>query len=177
MNLDWNEMFVPAQPILDVVIRGTIIYLVLFFVFRVLMRRRAGGLSMADVLVVVLIADASQNAMGSEYKSVTEGVALVLTIVFLDFALDWLSQHVEVLGTLTQPPPLILIREGRMLPANMRQEMITRDELLSQLRQSGIDDVKKVRCAFLEGDGRVSVISKDGKEVNPPKEKGESQAH
>jgi len=90
-QIDWQKLLVPEQPALDSVIRGTIIYLLLFIVMRFLLKRRSGGLGMPDVLVVVLIADAVQNAMGSEYRSVTEGALLVLTIVFWDRVLDWLE--------------------------------------------------------------------------------------
>jgi hypothetical protein len=73
-QIDWQKLLIPEQPAVESVIRGTIVYLLLFVVMRFLLKRRSGGLGMADVLVVVLIADAVQNAMGSEYKSVTEGV-------------------------------------------------------------------------------------------------------
>jgi uncharacterized membrane protein YcaP (DUF421 family) len=75
--------------------------------------------------VVVLIADAVQNAMGSKYKSVTEGALLVFTIVSLDFALDWVGHRVPWLRRLTRPSPLLLIRNGRMIRRNMQLEMIT----------------------------------------------------
>jgi uncharacterized membrane protein YcaP (DUF421 family) len=81
-EIDRQKLFIPEQPALDSVVRGTIVYLMLFIVMRFFLKRQSGGLGMADVLVVVLIADAVQNAMGSEYRSVTEGVLLVLTIVF-----------------------------------------------------------------------------------------------
>jgi uncharacterized membrane protein YcaP (DUF421 family) len=130
----------------------------LFIVMRFFLRRRSGGLGLADILVVVLIADAVQNAMGSEYKSVTEGALLVFTIVSLDFALDWVGHRVPWLRRLTRPSPLLLIRNGRMIRRNMQREMITTEELMSQLRQQGIDDPAVVRCAYLEGDGEMSVL-------------------
>ena len=145
-------------PVLEVVIRGAIVYLLLFIVMRFFLRRRSGGLGLADILVVVLIADAVQNAMGSEYKSVTEGALLVFTIVSLDFALDWVGHRVPWLRRLTRPSPLLLIRNGRMIRRNMQREMITTEELMSQLRQQGIDDPAVVRCAYLEGDGEMSVL-------------------
>ena len=124
-EVDWRKLFVPELPVLEVVIRGAIVYLLLFIVMRFFLRRRSGGLGLADILVVVLIADAVQNAMGSEYKSVTEGALLVFTIVSLDFALDWVGHRVPWLRRLTRPSPLLLIRNGRMIRRNMQREMIT----------------------------------------------------
>lgn len=157
-EVDWRKLFVPELPVLEVVIRGAIVYHLLFIVMRFFLRRRSGGLGLADILVVVLIADAVQNAMGSEYKSVTEGALLVFTIVSLDFALDWVGHRVPWLRRLTRPSLLLLIRNGRMIRRNMQREMITTEELMSQLRQQGIDDPAVVRCAYLEGDGEMSVL-------------------
>ena len=94
----------------------------------------------------------------SEYKSITEGFLLVLTIAFWDFALDWLAYRYPRFSRLVQPAPLLLIKNGRMLRKNMRQEMITEEELNSQLRQQGIEDLSQIKKCYLEGDGQVSVI-------------------
>jgi len=161
MDIDWHKLLVPDQPILDGVIRGTLVYLMLFLVFRFLLRRRARGLGMADVLVIVLVADASQNAMGSDYKSVTEGAVLVGTIVGWDLLIDWMGDRVRWLRPLLRPPPLPLIKNGNILRANMRQEMITPDELFSELRKQGFEDHHAVREAHLEADGAVSIIAAD----------------
>jgi uncharacterized membrane protein YcaP (DUF421 family) len=161
-QISWQELFVPKQSVFEMVVRGTIMYLALFFILRFVARRQFGQLGIADLLVIVLIADASQNAMASEYRSVTEGLALVLTIVFWDYALDWLGYHVPVLTALLQPPPLALIKNGRLVPANMRSEMITREELMSHLRQHGIQDPGEVKNAFIEGDGHISIVKRDG---------------
>jgi uncharacterized membrane protein YcaP (DUF421 family) len=160
-QISWQELLVPKHSVLEMVVRGTIMYLALFFTLRFVARRQFGQLGIADLLVIVLIADASQNAMAGEYRSVTEGVALVLTIVFWDYALDWLGYHVPTLARLTQPPPLPLIRNGRLLPANMRSEMITREELMSHLRQHGIQEPSEVKKAFIEGDGHISIVKRD----------------
>ena len=157
-QIDWNAVFVPTVPLLEIILRGTLVYLLLFAVLRVL-RREAGGLGIADVLVIVLIADASQNAMSSEYKSITEGGVLVATIMFWDYALDLLAYRSPFFQRLVRPAPLALIENGRMLRKNMKQEMIMEEELLSQLRQQGIDNATSVQKAYLEGDGRISVLT------------------
>ena len=83
-QIDLRSVFVPSLHLTEIWLRGTLVYLLLFTVLRVL-RREAGALSVADMLVVVLIADAAQTAMGSEYKSVTEGAVLVVTIASWDY--------------------------------------------------------------------------------------------
>src|SRR5918998_4148430 len=96
-EIDWQELFVPQMPLAGVFLRGTLTYVMLFLILRFLLKRQSGVIGIADLLVIVLIADAAQNAMANEYKSITEGVMLVLTIVFWNFAIDWLGYHVPAL--------------------------------------------------------------------------------
>ena len=156
-QIDWQAVFVPTVPLLEIILRGTLVYLMLFIMLRVL-RREAGGLGIADVLVIVLIADASQNAMANEYKSITEGAVLVATIAFWDYTLDFLGYHFPRFRRFVRPAPLPLIKNGKLLRKNMRQEMITEEELLGQLREQGVESSNEVKKCFLEGDGRISVI-------------------
>ncbi|MFC1458868.1 DUF421 domain-containing protein [Microvirga arabica] len=165
MGVDWTAMIVPEHSLLEIVVRGTIMYIVLFSILRFFMKRQSGVIGIADLLVIVLIADAAQNAMANEYKSILEGVLLVLTIVFWNFAIDWLGYHFPLIQRFTRPPPLQLIKDGQFLRRNMRQEMVTVEELMSQLRQQGIDDPAQVKKAFIEGDGRISIIRHDNGET------------
>jgi uncharacterized membrane protein YcaP (DUF421 family) len=162
-NIDWKGAFVPTVSILEIIVRGTLTYLALFSLMRFVLKREAGVIGLADLLVVVLIADAAQNAMASEYKSITEGIALVATLVFWDFALDWLGYRFPRLQRLLHPPPLPLIENGQMLRRNMRRELIGEQELMSYLREQGVEDVAEVKEAYMEGDGRISMISRESK--------------
>ena len=119
-------------------------YLFILFVLR-LLRREAGSLSISDLLVVVLIADAAQNAMASEYKSIPEGLVLVTTIAFWDYFLEWLSYRVPTINRLIRPAPLLLIKDGRLQRHQMKQEMITEEELMGQLREQGLEAVDQVK--------------------------------
>lgn len=173
LHIDWKSVFVPSTSIAEIFVRGTLVYLFLFVLLRI-MRREGGSLGIADVLVIVLIADAAQNAMASEYKSVTEGAILVLTIAGWDFFLDWLGYKWSWFQRLLRPAPLLLVKNGRMLRRNMRQEMVTPDELMAQLRQQGVEKVEEVKKCYLEGDGQVSVITNDSDKPrkNKPKVAG-----
>jgi len=94
----------PSLHIGEIILRGTIVYLFLFVLLRIL-RRGAEAIGISDLLVVVLIADAAQNAMASEYKSITEGLILVTTIVFWDYFLDWLGYRFPAVRPLLRPTP------------------------------------------------------------------------
>jgi len=116
---------------------------------------------MADLLVLVLLGDASQNAMAGGYTSITDGLLLVLTLVFWSLALNGLSYRFRPVARLLSPGPLTLVRAGRMLRRHMHRELITEDELMSQIRLQGVADLGLVQEARMEGDGRISVITRD----------------
>ena len=160
--IDWKSAFIPTVHLGEIFLRGTIVYLFILFVLR-LLRREAGSLSISDLLVVVLIADAAQNAMATEYKSITEGLVLVTTIAFWDYFLEWLGYRVPGINRLIRPAPLLLIKNGRLQRRQMKQEMITEEELMGQLRQQGLETVEQVKECYLEGDGHVSVVKMDSK--------------
>jgi uncharacterized membrane protein YcaP (DUF421 family) len=160
MNQAWHDMFVPTHPLLEIFVRGTIMYLAMFLLLRFLPKRQTGGLSTPDILLIVLLADAAQNGMANEYRSVTEGIALVCTIIFWNFAIDWLEFHVPALGKWLQPSPLLLIKDGQVLRKHLRQELITMDELMSHLREKGVSRPDEVAEAYVEPDGSISVKKK-----------------
>ena len=158
--MNWNNIFSPSIPLFEVVLRGTIIYLFAFALMRI-GRRGAGQIGITDLLIVVMLADAAQNGMAGRSTSVTEAAVLMATLVGWDYFLDWLGAVSPWCERLLRPAPLLLVSNGRILRANMRKELLTMDELTSLLRQEGIEDMKKVRRCYLEGDGRLSVMREE----------------
>ena len=153
-----SELFELTVSPWELMLRGTLVYWFLFAVFRFVLRRDVGSVGIADVLLLVLIADASQNAMAGGYESVSDGAVLVGTIVGWNYLLDWAHFHFEPVRRFVEAPPLLLVRDGRLLHRNMRREFVTADELKSQLRAHGIEDIAEVKRAYMEGDGQISVI-------------------
>jgi uncharacterized membrane protein YcaP (DUF421 family) len=159
-SLDWGELFGLSVPAIELIVRGTVMYWFLFFIFRFVIRRDVGSVGIADVVILVIVADAAQNAMAGEYTSITDGMILVSTLIGWNYMIDVLSFKFLPLRRLLEPPPLLLVREGVFLYRNMRKEYISEEELWSKLRQEGIDSLNTVKAAFLEPDGGISVIKK-----------------
>jgi uncharacterized membrane protein YcaP (DUF421 family) len=167
--MDWAELFAIHVPIAEIIVRGSAVYWFLFLIFRFVLRRDVGAVGIADVLLLVLIADASQNAMSAEYRSITEGLILVSTIVGWNWLLDWLSSKSARFARLVAPQALLLIRNGRVHHENLRREMLTLDDLRSRLRLQGVEHIADVKLAHLEEDGQISVIrwQERGRERRP----------
>ena len=144
----------------EIVLRGTVMYWFLFLLFRFGLRRDVGSIGIADVLLLVLIADASQNAMSGAYQSIAEGCLLVATIAGWNYGLDWASYHFPRVRKFVEPAPLLLITQGRMLRKNMRQELITPEELWAKLREQGVSELSEVASAVMESSGEISVLKK-----------------
>lgn len=172
MDIDWQALFAFHVSPLELAVRGSLVYLFLFAVFRTVLQRDVGAVAIADVLLLVLVADAVQNAMSAEYKSVAEGLVLVSTILGWNVLFDWLAYRFPRLRRALQPRALCLVRDGRILYANLRREYLSEEELMSKLRQHGIEDVALVHRAYLESDGMVSVIRRDEKAVDAPERRG-----
>jgi uncharacterized membrane protein YcaP (DUF421 family) len=165
--MDWAGLFVPGGSILELLVRGTVLYLALFVMLRLLPRRQLGSLGVSDVLVIVLIADAAQNGLAGEYTSITEGVVLVATILFWDYLIDFVDHRFPGLH-LNMSPPKLLVENGRMFKRNMERENMSEDDLMSQLRQHGIEHLRDVRRAYAEGEGHISVIRARNQGENKP---------
>jgi len=158
------ELFAREYPVWHMVLRGTVVYWFLLIIFRFLLRRDIGSMGVADLLFVVLVADASSNAMQGEYRSIGDGLVLLATLVAWNFSLDWLSFHFAPVARFLEPRPEMLVRHGRVNRKAMKREMITLEELKGKLREEGVESLAEVRIARLESDGKLSVQT-----VSPPK--------
>lgn len=155
-SVAWEGTFAPDMPV-ELALRGSLVYLALFALLRVVRTREAGAIGLADLLVLVVIADAAQNALAGGYTSLSDGLVLIGVIAFWSYALDWLGYRFRAFERVIRPRPLPLVRDGRLLRWNPRRELITEEEVLSQLRLQGYADLTTVREAVMESDGRISV--------------------
>ena len=162
--IDWSNLFGFSVNPAEMVIRGTVIYWFIFLLFRFVLRRDIGAIGIADLMLVVLIADAASNGMSGGYDSITDGCVLVATIAGWNYLLDWMSFHFPTIRRLVEPPPLALIRDGKLQRKVMRQELISSSELETKLREHGIEKLDDIKVAYLEDDGEISVLRRDGQE-------------
>lgn len=159
-DVDWADVFAFGLSPLELVVRGTAMYWFLFVIFRFIVRRDVGSVGVADILILVIVADAAQNAMSGEYNSVADGIVLVGTLIFWNVLLDRLSFRYPAFRKFASAPPLCLVLDGQLLRRNLRREYITEEELWTQLREQGIESLDNVKKVFLEANGKFSVIEK-----------------
>jgi uncharacterized membrane protein YcaP (DUF421 family) len=160
MDVNWSELFGLSVPPLELVVRGSAMYLFLFVLFRFVVRRRVGSIGMADILILVIVADAAQNGMSGEYRSVSDACILVSTLIGWNLLIDWLNFRVPALRKVLEPPPLLLIDAGRVQWRNLRHESVTEGELKTKLREHGVREPAEVDKAYMEPDGQITVLKK-----------------
>ena len=156
------ELFQIHVPVTELMLRGTLVYWLLFLIFRFVLRRDVGAVGIADILLLVIVADAAQNAMSGGYDTFSEGAILVLTIVGWNWLLDFLSFRFSIVRRFASPSRLTLVLRGVPQRRNLRREFITMEELNEKLREQGIEKLADVKAAYLEGDGQISVIRNPG---------------
>lgn len=154
-----SRLFIPQEPLIEIFLRGTILYLVLFTMLRFLVQRGSvASASMTDFLVLLLISNAVQNALIGDSNSITDAILLVAVVMGWSYAIDWLSLRSNLIRRFAYPRPVKLVENGKLLRENMQRELITEEQLYSTLRQQGIEDINEVKEAQIEPNGYISVV-------------------
>ena len=153
----WLEIFAPQAPLLELIARGSLLYIAILLLMRFMLRRSAGELDRMDLIFLLLLSEAAQPAFG-DYRSLADSLVVIVTLMVWNYVLNAVSYHVPLVERLLAPSPLQIVRDGRMLRRRMRREYITEEELMRSLREQGIDDLKDVHAAYVESDGAISVV-------------------
>lgn len=165
--LDWESIFVPALPLLENIVRGTVTYLVLLLLMRIIGQREAGGLGLTDVLIIVLVAQAVGPALYTQESRLTDGMIVVVTILVWSLVVDAVSYRFPRIAHIVKARPKTLIENGELNRRVMHREFMSSEEVASQMRLHGIEDISRIERAYLEPNGMVSVITRDHAEDEP----------
>lgn len=158
LNLEMGQVMSFTVSPLQLFVRGTIMFWFLFLIFRFILRRDVGSASITDFLFVVILGDAAQNAMIGEATSVSDGMVLIMTLVFWNYLIDFLTYRFPHFERMISAKRLCLVMKGKMLRRNMRKEFITTEELNEKLREAGLEDISQVKFMYMESDGEISII-------------------
>ena len=144
----------------EVVVRTAIVYLFLVVAMRLSGKRQVGQMSILELIIVLVVADAVQNSMVGQNTSIWGGIVAVITLLAMDFVLNSLILRSIRLRRAIQGEPRLLVRDGRLLARALDEEKVLPDEVRASVRAAGIERLDDVHLAVLETDGRISVISK-----------------
>ena len=142
-----------------VVGRTLLVYLGVFVGLRLAGKRELGQMTVFDLVVVLLIAIAVQNAMVGPDFSVQGGLLAALTLLVANRAISLARLHGGGWGRLIEGTPTVLVEDGELIERNLRRERLTENEIAAEARLQQIADLSTVRWAILETNGRISFVT------------------
>jgi uncharacterized membrane protein YcaP (DUF421 family) len=145
------------SEILGTVARTFGVFVFILAILRLSGKRTMGNFTPFDLLAAMMLAEVTEEIVFGNVHPV-KGVAAILSIAAAQQINSWLCYKNKTIDKILEGEPTIIVKDGEMQRRGMRQERMNEDEVMSELRLSGIDDLNEVRLALVEPDGRVSVI-------------------
>lgn len=149
------------NPYLDIVIRSASVYFFMVIALRIFGKKELSQLNTADVILILLISNAVQNAMVGSDTSLLGGIAAAAVLFVINYVLKKLTYKSKFLHNLLLEKPEVLIHNGHIDFKSLSKLNITSDELEEAMREHGVAHYKDVKLAMLEIDGTISIISQD----------------
>ncbi|MEA1072657.1 DUF421 domain-containing protein [Sphingomonas sp. LY160] len=147
---------------MDIVLRATVIFFILFVLLRVLGKRQLGQMTPFEFVALVVLGDFVQQAVTHNDFSITAATLAVATFSFWSLALGWISYRSKRMRRVLEGEPRVLIHQGEFIEKVLERDKITRDEVLSEMRLAGIAHLAEVEWGILEPSGKISFLKRDG---------------
>ncbi|MBI1806909.1 MAG: DUF421 domain-containing protein [Ignavibacteria bacterium] len=153
-----------TSAILDIVLRSAIVYIVVLVGLRLGGKRHLAQLSVVDLVLILLISNAVQNAMVGNDSSLVGGIVAAVTLFIVNYGVSFLFYRFQKFDRIFEGSPTLLVHDGKVVPEHLSRERITDEELERAIREHGIGRIEDVKNAVMELDGTISVIPREGEE-------------
>ena len=146
---------------MDAVIRAAVIYLFLLIIFRIAGERTMASMTTFDFVLLLIIAEATQQGLIGDDFSITKAMLLILTLVGIDIGFSLLKDRSRLFHKMIEGVPLVVVEDGRMLDDRMRWARIDAEDVLQAARErQGLERMEQIKYAVLERTGEISIIPK-----------------
>jgi len=139
------------------------VYLFIVIALRILGKTELAQLSITDLIFVLLISNAVQNAMVGSDTSLGGGILAASVLFVINFIFKKLKYKFPNFRKVVEGEPVILIHNGKIITSNCQKNNISKDELLQAIREHGSHTIEEVDSLILESDGNISVVSNEYK--------------
>jgi len=153
-------LFDTWSSLLRVLVVGTAAYFALIVMLRASGKRTLSKMNAFDLVITVALGSTLATVLLSRSVPLADGVLALALLVYLQYAITWLSVRSARVRNLVKSEPTLLARDGVFLEGAMKAQRITREEVLAALREHGVDDIGEAACVVLETDGSLSVVQK-----------------
>ena len=159
-------MFDLTTPWWEIIVRTVVVYWVVLFLLRIAGKRELGQMTPFDLVVILVIANAVQNAMTGGDNSLIGGVIAAATLTAVNITVERWGDRIPLLRRALASEPTLLLQDGKIIADHLKREHIEVEEVEMAARQHGIAELKDVAAAVLEEDGSISIIPKEGGTVH-----------
>ena len=159
-------MFIMTVAWYEIILRTFVVYMTVLVLLRTAGKRELGQMTPFDLVVILVIANAVQNAMTGGDNSLIGGMIAAATLTLVNIAVGRWGAKVPVFRRLVRSEPTLLLQDGKPITKNLEKERVDIGELEMAAREHGIADLSKVAAAVLEEDGSISIIPKEGGKVH-----------
>lgn len=157
-----DQAFFPGWTTLgEICLRTIVVYIILLAGLRITGRRQIGQLTPFDLVVLLLLSNAVQNAMTGPDTSILGGIMAAITLLVVNVVVAQFRMRSRLFANMVEGSAVTLVRQGQILSPILRHEGITEEELLANLRQHEVSELVECELAMLEIDGTISVIRRD----------------
>ena len=153
-----SDLFALAMPWWEFMLRAVVVYAVVLGMVRLSGKRALGQITPFDVLLIVLLGNAVQNALLGEDTSLAGGLLLAATLIAINYAVGWLVSRSRRMERLVEGEPVLVARDGKLLESVLRRELLTRADFDAALRQQGCRSIGEVELALLETNGHITIV-------------------
>ena len=144
---------------MESVVRAAIVYVVLLVLFRIAGKRSLAEVTTFDLVLLLIISEATQSALADQDHSMTNALLLVVTLIGMNILFSLLAQRWQGFGKLIDDVPLVIVEDGKLLQDRARRERISEDEVMEAARElQGLERLEQVRYAILERNGHITII-------------------
>jgi uncharacterized membrane protein YcaP (DUF421 family) len=148
-----------------IMLRALLVYLALLVGLRIMGKRELGQMTVFDLVVILLIANAVQNAMVGADTSLQGGLIAAAVLLLVNRAVSTIAYRWTFWGRLLEGSPTVLVQDGQFVESRLRKEGLERGRIEMAMREHGIDDIDAVKLAVLETDGTISIVPEESKVV------------
>lgn len=144
---------------MEPILRATVVYFLLLLILRISGKRSLASITTFDLVLVLIIAEASQQALVGDDFSITTAGLVIATLVVIDIGLSLLSRRFEGLEKVLDSTPLLLVNDGELVRDHLAKERVTEQDILEMGRdRHGLERLDQVRYAVLERGGHITIV-------------------
>ncbi|HUD30458.1 MAG TPA: YetF domain-containing protein [Novosphingobium sp.] len=152
---------------MEIVIRASVMFLLVYALLRLMGKRELGQMAPFELVSLIVMGDLIQQGVTHQDFSLTGATLAIFTFAAWSFALGLIAHRIPKMRRALKSRPVVLIRDGKLLPGNLDEERIDNDELAIEMRLAGISSLNQIAWAILEPEGKISFIRKDDTDPDP----------